>query len=110
MVDYMAMESLRFLGIDGADVAPVKSGLATRNMTQVCRYLKDFPDSLRVTGPNPAAGPELDHGLGMPESIVQPKRWISLDIEPMWLERSPWEDGQWDFPTFNDVKQRRVRG
>ena len=110
MVDYMAMESLRFLGIDGADVAPVKSGLATRDMTQVCRYLKDFPDSLRVTGPNPEAGPAWIMDSGCPESIVQPKQWISLDIEPMWLERSPWEDGQWDFPRFSDVQAASSRG
>ncbi len=109
MVDYMAMESLRFLGIEGADGAPVKSGLATRNMTEVCRYLMDFPDSLRLTGPNPAAGPQWIIDSGCPEAIVQPERWISLDIDPVWFERSPWEDGNWEFPLFDATGAERVR-
>ena len=109
MVDYMGMESLRFVGIAGADVAPVKNGLATRNMTEVCRYLMDFPDSLRLTGPNPAAGPQWIVDSGCPEAIVQPDRWISLDIDPGWFERSPWEDGNWEFPAFADVGIDEVR-
>ena len=57
MVDYVAMASLRFLGAEGADAAPAKSELASRNMTEALRYLMDHPDSLRISGPNPAAGP-----------------------------------------------------
>ena len=109
MVDYTAMESLRFLGIEGADGAPVKSGLATREMTDVCRYLMDFPGSLRLTGPNPAAGPQWIIDAGCPKAIVQPERWISLDIDPVWFERSPWEAGNWEFPSFGEVGTERVR-
>jgi hypothetical protein len=110
MVDYMAMESLRFLGIEGAADAPVKPGLYSRDMTQVCRYLKDHPDSLRITGPNPAAGAPWIIDSGCPTDIVRPERWISLDIDPVWLERSPWEDGQWIFPTFDEVRQTSLQG
>ena len=109
MVDYMGMESLRFIGVDGADVAPVKSGLARRSMTEVCRYLMDYPRSLRITGPNLAAGPTWILESGCPEEIVRPERWISLAIDPVWFERSPWEDGKWDFPTFDVVGVPRVR-
>ena len=109
MVDYTAMEALRFLGIEGADGAPVKTGLATRAMTEVCRYLMDHPDSLRITGPNLAAGPQWVIDAGCPEAIVQPDRWISLDIDPVWFERSPWEDGNWEFPSFDEVGMDKVR-
>jgi hypothetical protein len=109
MVDYMAMEALGFVGIEGAFDAPVKVGLNRRDMTQVCRYLKDHPNSLRITGPNPAAGAPWIIDSGCPASIVQPERWISLNIDPVWFERSPWEDGQWSFPTFAEVQQASLQ-
>ena len=80
-------------------------------MTQVCRYLQDYPDSLRITGPNPEAGATMDHRT--PDArldIVKPERWISLKIDPVWLERSPWEDGQWSFPTFDEVQRTSLQG
>jgi len=110
MVDYMAMESLRFLGIEGPEAAPVKFGLYARDMTQVCRYLKDYPDSLRLTGPNPEAGAPWIIASGCPADVVQPARWISLKIDPVWFERSPWADGQWRFPTFDEVQGASLRG
>jgi hypothetical protein len=109
MVDYMAMESLRFLGIEGADNAPVKFGLYARDMTQVCRYLTDHPDSLRITGPNPAAGPQWIVDSGCPADVVKPTRWISLDVPPVWFDRSPWEDGKWDFASFDEVQRALAR-
>jgi hypothetical protein len=104
MVDYTAMESLRFLGIAGAVEAPVKSALAGRRMTEVCRYLLDFPDSLRVTGPNVAAGPQWIIASGCPADIVRPSQWIRLQLGSAWLERSPWDRGPSTFPTFAAVK------
>ena len=95
----MGMEALPHIDMDDAFAAPVKvSHCLKRDMTQVCRYLRDYPGSLRMTGPNPAAGPEWIVDSGCPEDIVQPERWISLNIDPVWFERSPWEDGQLDFP------------
>jgi hypothetical protein len=110
MVDYMAMESLRFLGVEGADASPIKFALYSRDMTEVCRYLKDYPDSLRITGPNPEAGAQWIIASGCPADIVQPERWISLKIDPVWFERSPWEDGQWSFPTFEEVQGGSLQG
>ena len=105
MVDYMAMEGLDHLGIQGAFEAPVKPGLAQRDMTQVCRYLKDHPGSLRITGPNPAAGPGWIVDSGCPEDVVQPERWISLQLDDAWLARSLWEDPtKWGFPSFAEVE------
>ncbi len=89
LVDYMAMEALDHVGIEDALYAPVKGGLYGRNLTQVCRYLKDHPDSLRLTGPNRAAGPQWILDSGCPRDVVQPERWISLSIAPAWLVESP---------------------
>ena len=86
----------------------MKSGLAQRDMSQVCRYLTDLPDSLRLTGPNPAAGPGWIIDSGCPAGVVEPESWVSLDFDPAWLDRSPWESGNWDFPTFAEVAGRQA--
>lgn len=110
MVDFMAMDALSHANLEGAATAPVKAALYRRDMTQVCRYLKDFPESLRMTGPNPAAGAPWIVESGCPEDIVRPDRWISLDIEPVWLERSPWENGIWSYPTFDQFRMAFLEG
>lgn len=104
MVDYMAMEALDYVGFDDAMEAPVKPGLYQRDMTMVCRYLKDHPDSLRVTGPNPAAGAPWIVDSGCPQRIVKPERWVSVEIDPVWFGRTLWEGGDWDFPTFREFQ------
>ena len=110
MVDFMAMDALSHANLEGAATAPVKPALYRRDMTQVCRYLKDFPESLRITGPNPAAGAPWIVGSGCPEDIVLPDRWVSLDIDPVWLERSPWENGLWSYPTFDQFRMALQQG
>ena len=110
MVDSMAMESLRFHGIPMAENPPVKSGLVHRTMTDICSYLRKSPNSLRITGPNVAAGPNWIVESGCPASIVKPAQWISLNIDSVWFERSRWQDGQWSFPTFDEVQQASIQG
>jgi hypothetical protein len=104
VVDFMAMESLDLLGIDSSANSIVGPAVRSRDMARVCRYLQAHPDSLRLTGPNPKAGAQWIIDSGCPEDVVQPMRWRSLDIDPVWLERSPWEGGQWIFPTFDEVR------
>lgn len=111
MVDFMAMEGLSHAGIEGAMSAVVKVGLAQRDMTQVCRYLEDFPNSLRLTGSNPEAGPQWIIDSGCPRSIVKPEKWIRLQIAPAWLQNSPWQDGTiYRFPSFGEVHAASVSG
>ncbi len=111
MVDFMAMEGLSHAGIEGAMSAVVKGGLAQRDMTQVCRYLKDFPNSLRLTGSNPVAGPQWIIDSGCPKSIVKPEKWISLQIAPEWMKDSPWQaDMIYRFPTFDEVQAASASG
>lgn len=104
MIDYMAMEALDHLGMRGASDSPVKVGLKERDMAQVCRYLKDHPSSLRITGPNPEAGPQWIIDSGCPVTVVQPQRWVRLDIDDAWFERSPWEGRDWSFPSVAEVR------
>lgn len=103
MVDYLSQESLDLLGFPDALAAPVKVGLYKRTMTDVCHYLLEHPDSLRLTGPNPAAGAPWIVASGCPEDIVKPERWISLDLDPAWFQDTHWLDGPWRFPEFADV-------
>ena len=104
MVDYMAMEALPHVGVNEAFGAPVKADLATRNMEQICLYLRTYPVSLRITGPNPEAGPGWLLDSGCPKSVVKPDRWISLQFAPEWLARSQWEDpSTWTYPTVAEV-------
>ena len=104
MVDYMAMESCITAGIEDAFDAPVKAALVSRDMTQVCRYLLDHPDSLRITGPNPATGPQWILDAGCPAEVVEPDAWIRLQFDPVWLDNSPWEGADWQFPTAAELQ------
>ena len=88
MADYMAMESLSHVGFEDAATAPVKFSLARRDSEGLCSYLRAFPDGLRITGPNPAAGPGWLTDSGCPASVVKLDRWIVLDIDPIWFARS----------------------
>lgn len=109
MADYIAMESLSHLGIDGADSSPVKSELARRDTVGLCSYMRAFPDGLRITGPNPAAGPEWMISSGCPASVVKPDRWIVLDIDPIWFAQSHWQDrDSWTYPTFAEFRAATV--
>jgi hypothetical protein len=108
-VDYMAMEALDLLDVEGALDAPVKVGLMNRDMTQVCRYLMDHPDSLRISGPNPGAGWQWIVDSGCPERIVRPDRWMQVQLDSEWLERSGWEaaSAPWRFPSYQEVTSTR---
>lgn len=111
MADYLAMESLSHLGIKGAAESPVKLDLAHRDSERICSYLKAYPQSLRLTGPNPAAGPGWLLDSGCPRSVVQPQRWISLQFDPAWLARSPWQDPHtWTYPTFAEFASATKSG
>jgi hypothetical protein len=91
VVDYMGMEALTHLGVQGSSEVGVKEALVRRDMDELCRYLRVFPGSLRITGPSPATGPQRIIDAGCPEETVQLDAWIRLDIDPVWFERSPWE-------------------
>ena len=110
MVDFLAMDALSHANLEGAASAPVKGALYSRDMSQVCRYLNDYPESIRLTGPNPAAGAPWVIDSGCPAEVVKPDRWVSLDIDPVWLERSAWEDGIWSFPTFDEFLMALEQG
>lgn len=107
MTDYMAIEALDHLGLHEALASPIKFALAQRDSEQICLYLKEHPQSLRITGPNPAAGPGWLLAAGCPRTIVKPDDWISLQLDPAWLARSPWQDGVWTYPTIAEVDAAR---
>ena len=53
MVDYMGMEALDHVGVNGAANAPIKVAIRDRDMTAICTYLQDHPRSLRISGRTP---------------------------------------------------------
>jgi hypothetical protein len=108
VVDSMTMEGISLRGAPGAFGDPIKGALISRDMDEICRYLEDHPDSVRVTGPNVLAGPSWIIESGCPRSVVRPQDWIVLDIGAEWTQRSPWEDGSREFPGFAEVQA--VRG
>ena len=105
MADYMVMESFAHLGIPDAVASPVKPDLYRRDMEQICLYLKEYPESLRLTGPNPAAGPGWLLDSGCPEAVVHSEKWRSLQFRPDWLARSAWQGSSWEYPTVAEVEQ-----
>lgn len=109
-VDYMAMEALEHAGVEGAQNAPIKSGIYQRDMIGVCQYLMQYPDSLRLTGPNPMAGAAWIVDSGCPEDVVRPERWISLKIDPIWFVGTAWEGAEYSYATFDEMRGSRGEG
>jgi hypothetical protein len=108
-VDSMAMEAIAEAGVPGARSDPIKGALMKRDMGEICRYLTDHRQALRITGPNRKAGPEWIIDSGCPREVVAPERWISLDFAQEWLDRSPWEGGEWIFPDYPEVAAETTR-
>ena len=109
IVDSMAMEAIAHAGVPEAHSDPIKGALMKRDMVEICRYLTEHRDALRITGPNPKAGPEWIIDSGCPREVVAPESWISLDFAQEWLDRSPWEGGEWSFPDYAEVAAETTR-
>lgn len=107
-VDSMVMEAIDHVGVGGAHDDPIKGAIMQRDMEAICGYLREHPRALRITGPNPNAGPEWILGSGCPPEVVRPESWIVLGIDPQWLDRSPWDAGNWIFPTFAEVDRAKT--
>ena len=95
VIDFMGMEALGDVGFPDAIAASVKEALISRDMKAVCRHLEAFPDSVRITGPLPEAGPGVLLATGCPERVVQPERWVSLDMSG-WLTGTQWANRERD--------------
>ena len=96
MVDYMAMESLEHLGIEGARDSAVKVATCQPRHGQVCLYLQEHPESLRITDRTRRLVP-VDPRLRLPGGSRPAGAWISLAIRSgSGSTRSPVEDGAVD--------------
>lgn len=109
-VDYLAMEAVGIAGIARAFDDPIKEAIAERDVDGICRFLRDNPDALRITGPNTGAGPWWLVGAGCSIGVVRPDQWVSLDIDRTWLASSPWDSAQWRFPSFDAVRSAGLSG
>jgi hypothetical protein len=93
IIDYLAMEALADVGVAEALRSPIKPALASRDLAAVCGYLRAFPNSLRVTGPELEAGPGMLVESGCSRDVVKPDQWVSLNFDPPWLVGTPWARG-----------------
>ena len=107
MADYMAMESLSHLGIRRRVAAPVKFALCSSGHRTGCaRYLRASPNRPSDHRPQSLCRcPEWMIASGCPAAVVKPERWIVLDIDPAWFERSLWQDGQWSIPDLPSTER-----
>ena len=107
-VDYKVMEVLDITGVATSFNDPVKKAILERDTDALCAYLVAHPRALRVTGPNPKAGPDWLVDSGCPVAVVRPGQWVSLAMGPEWMERTPWAGGDWVFPTFEEVQSAQL--
>lgn len=106
-VDYQAMEAIAIAGLGGASSEQVKGAILRRDTGELCRYLRDHPNTTRISGPDSKAGPLWLLDSGCPVAVVRPEEWVSLVMRPEWMERTPWAGGSWEFPTFGEVQAVR---
>lgn len=105
MYDWIARESTSWLALTNFSGSPMTRATMLRNVTGACDYLRERPDAVRITGPNPAAGaPWLLDG-GCPTDVVKPEQWLSIPIADEWLEGSYLTQRPFVYPTYAEFQQ-----
>lgn len=69
-----------------------------KNFAKMCDVLKENPDALYVTGPNPQSGPQRLLDAGCPEQTVQPDKWIVVPISDEWYKNTEWYRKPYVYP------------
>jgi hypothetical protein len=104
-VDYLAMEAMDNLGFRHAERSPVKPGLAMHEAADVCQFLRQQPEAIRVTGPNPRSGAAWLLEAGCPASVVRASDWVVARLDGAWLSGTRWELSPSDaYPAFAEAQ------
>ena len=102
--DRLAMESTAWVGTDVLESSPALDAVFFRRTDDACRYLKEHPDALRITGPNPAAGAPWLIDSGCPAAVVKPEDWVNVPIDPVWFAGTEMAQTPYTYPTYDEFQ------
>ena len=106
LADLQAVESLPWLGIPVS--WPGGYSLSARNTEAICQYLRENPETVRITGPNPQSGAQWLLDSGCPKNVVRPADWQVIDIDESWFEGRE-ELLPYSYPTWEEAQQSFIR-
>ncbi len=106
LADLQAVESLPWLGIPVS--WPGGYSLSARNTEAICQYLRENPETVRITGPNPQSGAQWLLDSGCPKNVVRPADWQVIDIDESWFEGRE-ELLPYSYPTWEEAQQFFIR-
>lgn len=103
--DHLVRESTGWFGLTSflGDV-PIFPSMIQRDSDSACNFLRDYPNALRITGPNPATGAAWLIAAGCPESVVKPSEWVSIPLGDWGYETPLNPDGttNYQYPTLQE--------
>lgn len=103
--DQLSLEGSAWAGTDALDGNIMARAVYGRYSDVVCNYLRANPDSLRITGPNVAAGAPWLIDSGCPAYVVRPDLWISVPLDKAWLQDTGLDLQPYLYPTFDEYEQ-----
>ena len=109
--DWFSSEAVLYRGFNTdirKDLAPI-GDVRTRNAEAICQHLRDNPEILKITGPNPTPGFEWLRDSGCPDSVVRKDEWVIVNIDDRWFvglqePNVPYEYPSWE--EYTDFKNR----
>jgi hypothetical protein len=99
--DLLSSESLPWLGVPVT--WPGGYSLPDRDTELICQYLRDNPETVRITGPNPESGLQWLLDSGCPTEIVRPAQWQVIEIDDSWFEGRE-ELLPYSYPTWREAQ------
>ena len=110
LYDHLARESTGWFGLTNflADV-PVFPVLIQRDSDRACDFLRQFPNALRITGPNPASGAAWLLETGCPESVVKSSEWVVVPLDDWGYIPTLGSDGRpnYQYPTLEEFLEAK---
>ena len=100
VVDAVAMETLGIAGFDTRIGDGAKAYVAGRKWDQLCLWLRDNPQGVVITGPNPESGLPWMRDYGCREDWVRPQRWVSVPIADEWLTGLQVATREFQYPSY----------
>ncbi len=75
------------------------------SVREACEALRLHPDTIRITGPNPVTGADWLIAGGCPPGVVQPSKWIRVQIDARDWQPDGVPKELADYPTYDEVQQ-----
>ena len=106
LYDVIGEKTVTWLGYStDSTVGPKIVADKKKDPVKMCDVLKENPDALYVTGPNPQAGPQRLLDAGCPEQTVQPDKWVVVPIGDEWYQNTGLYKKPYMYPSWEQTKE-----